>query len=183
MGTATAIEIPTGAWSVDRVHSRVEFEVQHLGISKFRGSFSDYDARLVAGDNGIGVEGEAKAESVRVDDENLYGHLLSPEFFDAERYPVIGFRSTGFELTGDGEIEAAGELTIRGKTNEVKATGRIGGVGVGAGGQNVVAIELQAVVNRHDYGLGWNMDLPTGEKALGDEVTLTVHLELTEETS
>jgi polyisoprenoid-binding protein YceI len=179
---ATQRTTPTGTWSVDPVHSRVEFHVQHNGIAPYRGSFSDYEVRLVGEENGsVAVEGSAKVASISGEDENLYGHLQSPEFFDTERYPEIKFRSTDVKLGDAGELTVTGDLTIRDQTKAVEARGRISGPGPNLGGQNVVAVYLEAVVDRNEFGLGWNMDLPNGTKVLGDDVTLTVSLELVEE--
>jgi polyisoprenoid-binding protein YceI len=180
--TATATRIPNGAWSVDKVHSRVEFEVEHLGMADFRGSFRDYDARLVAGLTGISVEGSARVESVDVADENLEAHLLSPDFFDAERHPEIKFRSTAYELSDDGSVRVEGELTIRGKTVKVEATGVVGEPSVDPQGSNRIGVALQTTVDRHEFGLDWNADLANGKKALGDDVRLSVSLELVEAT-
>lgn len=181
MSTATQTT-PTGIWTVDPVHSRVEFHVQHNGIAPYRGSFSDYDVRLVGEENGsVAVEGSAKVTSISGEDENLYGHLQSPEFFDAERYPEIKFRSTDVQLGESGELTVTGDLTIRDQTRQVEARGRISGPGANLGGQTVVGVYLEAVVDRNEFGLGWNMDLPNGAKVLGDEVTLTVSLELAQE--
>jgi polyisoprenoid-binding protein YceI len=183
MSTATAeTQAPSGSWSVDPVHSRVEFHVQHNGIAPYRGSFSDYDVRLVGEENGsVAVEGAARVASISGEDENLYGHLQSPEFFDTERFPEIKFRSTDVQLGDAGELTVTGDLTIRDQTKSVEARGRISGPGANLGGQNVVAVYLEAVVDRNEFGLGWNMDLPNGTKVLGDDVTLTVSLELVEE--
>jgi polyisoprenoid-binding protein YceI len=181
MSTAIAQRVPTGSWSVDKVHSRVEFEVEHLGLADFRGGFRDYDARLIAGLTGINVEGAARVESVDVADENLEAHLLSPDFFDAERYPEIKFRSTAWELADDGALQVKGELTIRGKTARVEAAGRVGEPGVGPDGANRISVALESSVDRHEFGLDWNADLPNGKKTLGDEVRLAVVLELVED--
>lgn len=180
MTTATETQsTPTGTWKVDPVHSRVEFEVAHNGgLQVYRGGFSDYDVRLVGSDDGsVAVEGAAKVASI-TGDGDLYDHLQSPEFFDAERHPEVKFRSTGVELGEDGALKVKGELTIRDTTREVEATGRISGPKPNLAGQNAVGVALETKVDRHDYGLGWNMDLPNGDKVLGDEVTLRVALEL-----
>ena len=181
MSATATTTTPQGTWSVDPVHSRVEFEVAHNGVQTYRGGFSDYDVRLVGSDDGsVAVEGSAKVASITGEDQ-LYGHLQSPEFFDAERHPEVKFRSTGVELGDGGELTVTGELTIRDTTREVEATGRISGPGANLGGQTVVGVSLGATIDRNDYGLGWNMDLPSGEKVLGDEVTLSVSLELVAE--
>ena len=75
----------------------------------------------------------------------------------------------------------SGDLTIRDQTKQVEARGRISGPGANLGGQTVVGVYLEAVVDRNEFGLGWNMDLPNGAKVLGDDVTLTVSLELAQE--
>jgi polyisoprenoid-binding protein YceI len=183
MSTSTiTARAPAGAWSVDRTHSRVEFEVEHNGISTFRGSFRDYDARLVIGADGLGVEGAARVASVDVDDEDLEAHLLSPEFFDAERHPEIRFRSTGYELGDDGALEVTGELTVRGATERIIARGRLGEQIADAFGSDRITVELSTTVDRHRFGLDWNMELPSGGKVLGDEVLLRVVLELVADT-
>ena len=182
MSTATDTAAPTGAWGVDAVHSRVEFHVQHNGIAPYRGSFSDYDVRLVGKDDGsVAVEGSAKVASICGEDENLYGHLQSPEFFDAEQYPEIKFRSTDVQLGDDGELTVTGDLTIRDQTKSVRPTAGSPAPARTSAAQDVVAVYLEAVVDRNEFGLGWNMDLPNGTKVLGDDVTLTVSLELVEE--
>ncbi len=138
---------PTGAWDVDAVHSRVEFHVQHNGIAPYRGSFSDYDVRLVGEDDGsVAVEGSARVASISGADENLYGHLQSPEFFDAEQYPEIKFRSTDVQLGDDGELTVTGDLTIRDQTQARSRRRAASPVPApNLGGSNVVAVYLEAV--------------------------------------
>ena len=174
--TATKTEVPAGTWSVDPVHSSASFEVEHNGFSLFRTSFKELDARFSAGDH-TRLEGSVAVESIDVTQPDLRAHLLSPEFFDSARHPNIEFASD--ELTVDGEaVTLRGELTIAGKARPVEANGAIRGPLTDPMGGERVALSLRARVNRHDYGIGWNMDLPNGKKVLGDEVTLVVELEL-----
>src|SRR5262245_6594296 len=170
--------IPTGNWQSDPVHSHVGFAVRHV-VGTFRGSFEKFEATLSDNDGEPQLVGQVPVDSVRVPEENLYGHLLSPEFFDAERNPEIGFRSTSIAREGD-QLVVDGELTVKGITNSVLARGEITGPAPGPDTDRV-GIDLETKVDRHDYGLDWNMDLPGGGKTLGDEVTLTVHLELVKE--
>jgi polyisoprenoid-binding protein YceI len=116
-------------------------------------------------------------QSVQVSDENLYGHLLSPEFFDAEQNPEIVFESKGISTDGD-KVTVEGDLTVKGVTKPVVARGEVSGPAPGPADSERVGIELETIVDRHDYGLDWQMDLPGGGKTLGDDVTLTVHIEL-----
>jgi polyisoprenoid-binding protein YceI len=167
--------IPTGTWRSDPVHSSVGFAVKHV-VGTFRGSFNEFGASLTDQN----LTGRAKVESVHVSDENLYGHLLSPEFFDAEQHPQIIFESTGITVEGD-KATVEGQLTVKGITKDVVARGEVSGPAPGPDENDRLGIDLETIVDRHDYGLDWQMDLPGGGKTLGDDVTLTVHIELIKE--
>ncbi len=172
--------VPAGKWAADRTHSSATFEVGHLGVSTFRGAVKVFDATLEVTDDRFELDGGARVESFDVDEPNLKGHLLSPEFFDAERHPEIRFRAG--ELTeGDDGLVLKGELEIRGTSKAVVAHAEVGESGVGPDGSDRVSLELSTIIDRTEYGLGWNMDLPNGGKALADEVRLTVVLELVRE--
>jgi polyisoprenoid-binding protein YceI len=172
--------IPAGIWKSDPVHSSVGFAVRHMGVATFRGAFTDFDVTLANEDGEPRLYGAARAGSVDVRDENLNGHLLSPEFFDVERHPEITFTSSQLEAT-DGGLTVRGRLTIKGVTEEVEAHGVIvGPVQHPAGGERI-GIDLEAVVDRTEFGLRWNAPLPGGGVAVQNEVTLEVHLELAKE--
>jgi polyisoprenoid-binding protein YceI len=180
MSTAQAEStIPTGVWKSDPIHSSVGFAVRHV-VGTFRGSFGRFEAELSDASGEPRLSGRVPVESVQVDEENLYGHLLSPEFFDKDLNPEIVFESTGIARDGD-QVVVDGELTVKGVTKPVVARGEIAGPAVGPADSERIGIELETKVDRHDFGLDWQMDLPDGGKTLGDEVTLTVHLELVEE--
>jgi polyisoprenoid-binding protein YceI len=168
-----ATEIPTGTWTLDPVHSDVGFAVRYSGIGTFRGTFTDVDASLADGR----LEGAAKVASVRVDDENLAGHLQSPDFFDAERHPELRFVSQAIERAGD-RVSIQGELTLRGVTRPVEIVGTVTGPLENAYGQQRLGLDVETTVNRHDFGIGWNMELPGGGQALADDVVVTANLAL-----
>src|SRR5688572_17772819 len=109
--------IPTGTWGLDPVHSSIGFAVSYSGIGTFRGTFDDFDAKLVDGR----LEGVATVGSVRVEDESLAGHLQSPDFFDAEQHPELRFASRTIERNGD-RVSIQGDLTLRGVTHRVEIT-------------------------------------------------------------
>jgi polyisoprenoid-binding protein YceI len=176
---ATTI-VPRGSWKADPVHSSVGFSVKHMGAGTFRGSFDDYTVSLREVDGEPRLEGSARVESVDVKDETLKGHLLSPEFFDAERHPEISFVS-GDIRQHDGGIVLEGELTIKGITQVVEGRGSVSGPVEHPAGGARIGIDLETVVDRHQFGLDWNAELPQGGSVLGDEVTLTIHLELASE--
>ena len=175
--TTTALQaIPAGTYQLDPVHSSLGFAVKHNGISMFRGQFEQVDAAL---EDGV-LTGTAQVDSVKTAIPQLKEHLLSPEFFNATETPTITFRSTGMRLDEDGSAEVDGELTIRGVTKAVTATGTYGSA-TGLNGSKVVGFDLESTVDRRDYGLNWQAPLPSGGDAVAWNVTLQVHLELTEE--
>ena len=173
-------QIPTGIWKSDPIHSSVGFSVKHMVVATFRGAFKDFDVTLENEDGEPKLSGAVRTGSVEVRDENLYGHLLSPEFFDAERHPEIAFSSTAVRVE-DGELIVDGELTIKGTTKPVEARGAISGPAENVAGREGIGIDLETVVDRTEFGLEWNAPLPTGGFAVENDVTLAVQLELAKE--
>ena len=167
----------TSSWTVDKVHSSVGFSVKHMLVQTFRGTFEDYDATLTAdGDGKLHLTGTVKVDSINVKDENLKGHLLSPDFFDGEQHKDITFDSTLVQVA-DGKLDVEGTLTIKGTTKPIKATGEINGPTETLGGVVKLGVTLEAQVDRRDYGLNWQATLPSGGLALGHEVKLVAEIE------
>jgi polyisoprenoid-binding protein YceI len=178
MSVATPQSIAAGTWSIDPIHSHVGFAVKHMVVATFRGQFEEYDGALaVAEDGAPRLQGTVTVDSIAVKDENLAGHLKSPDFFDSERYPQISFLSSAVRVDG-GELEVEGELTIKGHTHQVTARGSISGPHEDIAGNDKIGVELEAVVDRREYGLEWNAPLPKGGFALDNDVKLQVSLEL-----
>jgi polyisoprenoid-binding protein YceI len=171
--TSTATGIPAGTWSADTVHSSIGFAVKYSGVMTFRGTFKEFDAKLVDGR----LEGTVEVGSVVVDDPNLAGHLQTPDFFDAEQYPELRFVSETIERDGD-KVSIAGDLTLRGVTQPVEITGTITGPITDAYGNERLGLDLETSINRRDYGINWQMELPSGDPGLADEVTITANLAL-----
>lgn len=171
--STTLQQVPAGTYTADPVHSSFGFAVTHNGVSSFRGQFEQVAAEL---EGGVLV-GTAQVESVTTAIPDLKGHLLSPDFFNAAETPTIAFRSTEIRIGEDGSAEVDGELTLRGVTRSVTATGTFAS-GVGMSGAEVIGLELEATVDRREYGLNWQVPLPNGGEALGWDVTIQVHLEL-----
>jgi polyisoprenoid-binding protein YceI len=175
----TESTIPTGVWKSDPIHSSAGFTIKHM-VGTFRGSFGQFEAELSDRSGEPHLAGRVPVESVGVDEESLYSHLLSPEFFDSERNPEIKFDSSRIVREGE-QIVIDGELTVKGVTKPIEARGRITGPVEDPQGNERIGLDLETKVNRHAYGLDWQMELPDGGNLLGDEVTLTVHLELVTE--
>ncbi len=173
--TQTRIQIPEGTWDIDPVHSTANFEVEHAGVSVFRGGFKPIDAKLTSSESGLELEGAVEVGSITIDDENIRPHLLSPDFFDVERNPRISYRST--EITGEpDDLEVAGELSMAGFSLPVKARGRLRGP-VDLGEVQKLSLSLETTVDRTAFGMNWQMELPSGGQALANDVKLIVELE------
>jgi polyisoprenoid-binding protein YceI len=166
--------VPTGTWQHDPVHSSIGFGVKHNTVMTFQGQFGEWEATLQDGR----LEGSASVSSVRVEDENLAGHLQTPDFFDAEQFPQLRFVSSSIERDGD-RISIAGDLTIKGTTKPVELTGTVSGPVTDGYGNERLGLDLQTVVDRHDFGVSWNADLPGGGSAVADDVTVHANLALT----
>jgi polyisoprenoid-binding protein YceI len=171
--TTTSEQIQAGIYNLDRVHSTFGFAITHNGVSKFRGVFEQVDATL---QDGV-LTGTAQVESVKTAFPQLKEHLLSPDFFNAAETPTITFRSTDIRIADDGSGEVDGELTIRGVTKRVTATGTFAH-GENIRGDDVVGLELEATIDRREYGLNWQAELPKGGDVLGWDVVLEITLEL-----
>ncbi len=167
-----------GSYVADPVHSTFAFAVRYQGVSLFRGSLTDVTATLRDGR----LEGVAKVESISVrTPEQFRAHLLSPEFFGAEQHPEITFTSSQLDLREDGTAVVAGELTIKGITRPVQATGTWSAPAADAFGNTRAHLSLEAVVDRTEFDMSWNMPLPSGGNALANEVSLSVELSLVEQ--
>ena len=172
MSTITTEQsIPTGTWTLDTVHSTVGYAVRHSGVSLFKGTVGSFEAALADGT----IRGSADVSSITVNDENLQGHLLSPDFFDVERTPRVFFESTSIRRDGETLI-VEGELEIRGVKQPVTLTGTIAGPVAGPAGEKL-GMTLETVIDRTTFGITWNMELPAGGFVLDNEVTLTANLE------
>lgn len=176
--TAQAVRIETGSYNVDTVHSQVGFEVKHLGISTFRGSFSGFAGTVAVGENGIEkIDGTIEIPSVKVQEEQLTGHLLSPDFFDAENHPQGTFVSTKVEAVDAESYKVTGDLTLRGVTNPVVLDVEVEGAGVGMDGSSMLSLNASGVVNRNDYGISWSSTVETGAAVVAEKVRLVLTVE------
>ena len=172
--TQTPAIAPAGTWELDAVHSAVGFEVAYLG-GTFKGSFREIAATLVIGDDAASLEGSAKVASVDVKDENLAGHLQSPDFFDAERYPEIRFTAKDVSLDGE-TVKVEGDLTIKGVSHAADVSGTVTSPLTDPYGRERIGLKLDTRVDRTQFGVNWNNPLPNGEPALANDVTVVAEL-------
>jgi polyisoprenoid-binding protein YceI len=166
---------PAGTWNADPVHSNVSFEVTYTGVNAFRGSFREFAAVL----DGETLSGSAKVASVDVKDEQLNGHLQSPDFFDAERHPEISFKATELRKLEGNKLEGKGELTIKGTTQPIELAGTIADAPqTDPFGRERLGVNLQATIDRTAYGVSWNAPNQSGGDYLGNDVKLIAELAL-----
>jgi polyisoprenoid-binding protein YceI len=167
-----------GSYTADPVHSSFGFAVRYQGVSLFKGTLGDVVATL----NDGRLEGVAQVESISIrTPEQFRAHVLSPEFFDAANHPEVTYRSEAVELNEDGTATAAGELTIKGITRPVQATGTWTPATPDAFGSTRGHLNLEATIDRTEWDMNWNMALPSGGNVLSNDVTLTVELSLIEQ--
>ena len=175
MATATKL---SGTYTADPVHSSFAFGVRYQGVSLFKGTLDEVDAKLVDGR----LEGAAKVESISIrTPEQFRAHVLGAEFFDAANHPEVTFTSQDIDIAEDGTAQVEGELTIKGITRPVSATGTWVAPAADAFGNTRGHLELEAVVDRTEFDMNWNMALPSGGNVLANDVTLTVELSLVEQ--
>lgn len=177
--TPTTASLTT--WNLDPAHSAAEFKVKHMMISNVKGKFSGMSGalQLDAGDiTRASVDASIPVATVSTGDAQRDGHLKSADFFDAERFPVMTFKSTAVKRTGEGELAVTGDLTIHGVTKAV--TFAVEGPTPPAKdpwGNLRVGLEASAKISRKDFGLAWNAALETGGVMVGDEVAITLDVE------
>lgn len=178
---ATAVHTLDGTYELDRTHSTVQFAVQHLGISTFRASFGHVDARLTIEEGVAALEARALVESASiVDPPEFREHVVrGNDFFAADDYPLITFRSTSVALDEDGRARVSGELSMRDISREVHASGVFTPPTEDPFGGQRLGIALAATIDRQDWGMDWQTPLPSGADALGWQVEISAHLELT----
>jgi polyisoprenoid-binding protein YceI len=167
---------PAGTWIADPVHSDVSFEVVHAGVDVFRGSFREFSATLT----GDALTGSTKVASVDVKDEQLSGHLLTPDFFDAARYPEITFSAGHLERDGNA-LTAKGELTVKGVTQPIELTGTISDPSVDPFGNERIGLSLETTIDRTKFGVSWNAPNQSGGDYLANDVRLVARLALKKE--
>ncbi len=167
-------------WKVDRAHSNVQFTVTHLLISEVEGSFRVYDGSIKSTRDDFTdaqIDFSVDVNSINTDNEKRDAHLKSDDFFNAEKYPQMIFKSTAFKKVSDNKYTLYGDLTIRDVTKPVKFDVTFGGKAKDGNGNIKAAFKGTTVINRFDYGLKWNALTEAGGAVVGKEVTIDLKLE------
>lgn len=181
MATATSTPSALTTWNIDPAHSSAEFKVKHMMISNVKGKFSGISGILKlneADTTQSGIEASIPVATIATGDDQRDGHLKSAEFFDAEKFPSLTFKSLSVRFNGPGDHEVTGELTMHGVTKTV--TFAVEGPSAPAKdpwGNTRIGLSATAKINRKDFGLGWNAALETGGVLVGEEVAISLDVE------
>jgi polyisoprenoid-binding protein YceI len=179
--TTVTVAPATTDWNIDPAHSAAEFKVKHMMISNVKGSFSGLSGVLTehASDSTLSsIEASVPVATISTGDAQRDGHLKSADFFDAEKYPTLNFKSTRVLHKAEGEYNVTGDLTIHGVTKPVTfAVEGPSAPGKDPWGNTRIGLSATAKINRKDFGLVWNAALETGGFLVGDEISVTLDVQ------
>lgn len=168
-------------YQIDPAHSTVSFTIKHMMIAKVHGGFEKLSGKLVydaANPTQSSIEVEIDAASINTREPQRDAHLKSADFFDVERFPTLSFKSTKIAVSGEGELQLTGDLTIHGVTNSVvlavegptaEMKDPWGNLKIGA--------SASTKIKRKDFGLTWNAALEAGGFLVGDDVTISLDVQ------
>lgn len=168
-------------WTLDKAHSSVVFSIRHMVISEVTGRFRDFDVSFTSTKSDFTdgkVEASIKVASINTESEKRDGHLRTDDFFNAEKFPEIKFKSTSFEKTGENKYNITGDMTIRDVTKNVTFDATYNGSIKAPWGAEIYSWKAILSINRFDYGLKWSKAIEAGGLIAGDTVTITLNLEL-----
>jgi polyisoprenoid-binding protein YceI len=181
--TQTATPSKTTTWQVDPAHTHVEFAVKHLMIATVRGRFTDVTGTMIAAGDDFSraqIEATIGVASIDTHEPQRDGHLKSPDFFDAEKYPTLTFTSRRVEQRphDSNQYLLVGDLTLHGITKEIVLDATLEGLTKDPYGNNRAGFSATGRINRIDFGLGWNQLLETGGVVVGEEVKISIDAEV-----
>ena len=168
-------------WSVDNSHSNVKFSVTHLVVSEVEGSFKTYGGKVVANSDDFQnaeINFSVDVASINTDDVNRDGHLKGDDFFNAEKYPKMNFKSTSFKKVSGKNYVLEGDLTIRDVTKRVKFDVVYSGIMKDPYGNTKAGFKAKTQIKRFDYNLKWTAAVETGGLVVSNEVDIVLNIEL-----
>ena len=169
------------SWQLDKAHSSINFSVRHMMISTVRGRFEDFEGTFEINETDptrSKIAVEIQAASINTKEPQRDGHLKSPDFIDAEKYPTITFKSKRVEKIDDQHVRLVGDLTIKDVTKEVVLNVEYAGQAKSPWGTVNAGFTAQTKISRKEWGLTWNVALETGGVLVGDEITISIELEI-----
>jgi polyisoprenoid-binding protein YceI len=168
-------------WEFDKSHSKVGFSVTHLLITDVEGQFKSFEGKIVSpGDDfkDATVEFSADIASIDTDNDKRDNHLKSDDFFNAEKFPKMIFKSKSFTTVDGKTYKLVGDLTIRDVTKEVELDVKYNGMVKDPWGNTKTGFSLEGVINRFDFNLKWNSAIESGGLVVGEDVTISAKLQL-----
>lgn len=168
-------------WTLDPTHSEMNFKVRHMMITNVTGTFTKFNVNVDADNDQLAnakIDFEAETGSISTNNEQRDGHLKGADFFDAEKFPNISFKSTGYTPSANGEQKLKGDLTIKGVTKPVELNVEFGGVGKDPWGNTKAGFTINGKINRTDFGLNWNAAIEAGGVLVSEEVKLHGEIQL-----
>jgi polyisoprenoid-binding protein YceI len=168
-------------WTIDPAHTQIEFSVRHMGLATVRGRFGAFSGTVVTDDAGrpSSVSVDVATSSIDTNSADRDAHLRSADFFDAEAYPTIAFRSTHVRALGGDRFRVVGDLTMHGVTRPVELDAEIGEPVRDPWGQRRRAAVVGGRILRKEFGLAWNQVLEAGALLVGEEVKLSFDVQVT----
>jgi len=167
-------------WKADKVHSKVNFSVSHMVISEVTGDFKDFDATLTSSKDDFSdavIDATIQMASINTDNDKRDAHLRSDDFFNAEKFPTMTFKSTNIEKTGPGTFKITGNLTMRDVTKPVVLDTKLIGQTKTPWGATAAGFKATTVIDRFEFGTKWNQALETGGLIVGRDVIVTLLFE------
>ena len=181
MSTSTATPTTLTTWNLDPAHSTAQFKVKHMMISNVKGNFTGLSGVLkldAANPSGSTVEASIDVTTVNTGDAQRDGHLKSADFFDADQFPALTFKSTQVTSSGGGDYAVTGDLTLHGVTKSVTfSVEDVSEPSKDPWGNLRIGLSASTKINRKDFGLGWNAALETGGVLVGEDVTITLDVQ------
>jgi polyisoprenoid-binding protein YceI/predicted dinucleotide-binding enzyme len=176
-GAVAPAELPAGTWTIDPVHSSINFSVRHLMVSRVRGTLDTFSGEITVSSEGMpSVSAEIAVGSVNTGNDERDAHLKSAEFFDVEQYPTATFTSNGVRKDRGGYV-LEGEFTLKGISKPIVLGLEFNGISSGMGRGAVAGFQASVVLNRKDFGIEINIPVETGGVVLGDKVTVMLDIE------
>lgn len=167
-------------WSIDPMHSEVHFKVKHLFISTVTGTFKSFEGSLETSSADFEdalIQFSMDVNSIDTNQEQRDAHLKSADFFDAEQFPTISFKSTSFKKDGD-DYALTGDLTVKNVTKQVKLDVEFGGVATDFYGNEKAGFEISGKISRKEFGLTWEGITEAGAIVVGDDIKLNMNIQL-----
>ncbi len=168
-------------WVLDPMHSEVQFKIKHLVISTVTGSFKSFDASAESNGedfNDASIEFSLDVNSIDTNQADRDTHLKSADFFEAEKYPKISFKSTSFKNKGGDDYALTGDLTIKDVTKSVTLDVEHGGIATDFYGNVKAGFDVSGKLSRKEFGLQWNAITEAGAIVVGDDVKLFINIQL-----